>query len=68
MSNKKQDIYKNYADPFLDEFEHKKTHWANRRNQWSRAKAFDRRCAKRRMRQNQKNEIQKELEDIDNDY
>ena len=65
--SKKQDIYKNYADPFLDEFEHRKTFWANRRNQWSRAKTLDKRYAKHRMRQNQKDEIQQELEDMDND-
>ena len=32
-----------------------------------RLKAFEKRYAKRRMRQNQKDEIQQELEDIDSD-
>ena len=70
MSNKKQDTYRGHKDKgywFLDEFEHRLTCWANHRNNWSKAKAFEKRYAKRRMRQNQKDEIQQELEDIDND-
>lgn len=68
MSKKKQDIYRGHKTKglwFLDEFEHIYTCWANHRNNWS--KAFEKHYAKRRMRQNQKDEIQQELEDMDND-
>ena len=51
----------------MDEFEHLYTCWANHRNNWSKAKAFEKRYAKRRMRQNQKDEINKELEELGND-
>ena len=70
MSNKKQDVYrgrKNKGYWFLDEFEHRKTFLANHRNNWSKAKAFEKRYAKRRIRQSQRDEIQQELEDMDND-
>lgn len=59
--SKKQDIYRGHKEKgmwWLDEFEHIYT---------CKAKAFEKRYAKRRMRQNQKDEIQQELEDMDND-
>ena len=70
MSNKRQDIYRGHKEKgmwWLDEFEHIYTCWANHRNNWSKAKAFEKRYAKRRMRQSQKDEIQQELEGMDND-
>ena len=64
---KKQDTYRGFKDKgvwWLDEFEHRFTCWANHRNNWSKAKAFEKRYAKRRLRQKQKDETEKELEDF----
>lgn len=54
---KKQDIYRGFKDRWLDEFEHRFTCWANRRNQWSKAKKADKRLAKRRERRQWKKEL-----------
>lgn len=47
---KKQDIYRSFKDRWLDDFEHYATCWANRRNQWAKAKKADKRIAKKRER------------------
>lgn len=56
---KKMDIYRGFKDRCLDEFEHRFTCWANRRNQWAKAKKADKRLAKRR----EKREAKKEWEE-----
>ena len=52
---KRQDIYRGYKD-WLDEFSHRYACWANRRNQWAKAKKANKRIAKKRERRAWKNE------------
>ena len=58
---KKMDIYRGYKDRWLDEFEHRMTCWANRRNQWSKAKKADKRQAKRRERREARKEWEEQI-------
>lgn len=48
-----------------DEFEHRRACWAQVRNNWSRAKLRDKRLAKHRMNQIEREQIKKELEEYD---
>lgn len=47
---KEQNIYKLYL-PFQSEFDHKFACWANNHNSWSKMKKFNKRIAKRRLKQ-----------------
>lgn len=67
MKKQHRKIYRSKSSAILCPFEHHYACWANNHNGWSKAKAFEKRYAKRRMRQNQRDEIQQELEDMDND-
>lgn len=47
---KRQNIYKGHTKD-LSEFSHRYVCWANRRNQWAKAKAKNKRIAKKRRTQ-----------------
>lgn len=59
---KRQDIYRGHKDRWLDEFEHRFTCWANRMNQWSKAKKADKRLAKKREKRAWKKEVEDEAD------
>lgn len=53
---KRQNIYKGYKKD-LSEFSHKYACWANRRNQWAKAKVKNKRIAKK----GERRQLQKEI-------
>lgn len=56
---KQNNIYKGYLD-YQSEFSHRFACWANNHNGWARMKKFNKRLAKRRLRQQVVKEMKEE--------
>lgn len=53
---KRQNTYKGFLD-YQSEFSHLFAAWANNHNGWSKMKKYNKRVAKRRMKQRERNEM-----------
>ena len=58
---KQNQIYKSKLD-YQSEFSHKYACWANNHNGWAKMKKFNKRLAKRRLKQEERKEIVYELQ------
>ena len=63
---KKNNIYKSKLD-YQSEFDHVWACWANNHNGWAKMKKFNKRLAKRRLKQEERKEITRELMEKETD-